>query len=153
MKSAYIFVEASGEEVYDGLCKCPGVQTVDKVTGEGDYIIRAQGHNLSDIDEIKDEVQKVPGIRRTDTYISLKNTLLLDSEVVARDPFWTYAYVLIETHVRTTAQVAKELKEISGILAVDMTMGPQDIITLVKAPGLAQLGNLVTAQNTHASGK
>ena len=52
----------------------------------------------------------------------------------------TRAYILIETSVGSTAQVATELKKIDGMIAVDMVTGPFDIIAVVEADNLVDIG-------------
>ena len=58
----------------------------------------------------------------------------------------TKAYLLIETAVGKTRDVAGNLREIDGINIVDVVTGPYDIIAVVSAPDLNAVGDLVTNQ-------
>ncbi len=58
------------------------------------------------------------------------------------------SYVLIETDVGTAKQVAIELRQRAqsggSVKSVEMVTGPFDVICLVEAPDLEQLGNCIT---------
>jgi len=56
----------------------------------------------------------------------------------------TRAYILIETAVGKTADVAKALKEIAMMEAVDTVTGPFDIIAVVEADDLPSIGDLIS---------
>jgi DNA-binding Lrp family transcriptional regulator len=56
----------------------------------------------------------------------------------------TRAYILIETSVGKTADVAKALKEITMMKAVDTVTGPFDIIAVVEADDLPSIGDLIS---------
>ncbi len=58
----------------------------------------------------------------------------------------TKAYILIETSVGKSREVAETLKSLDGVLSVDAVTGPFDIIAVVGAPDLNAVGNLVTSQ-------
>ena len=58
----------------------------------------------------------------------------------------TKAYILIETAVGKSRQVAGDLKSVSGVETVDAVTGPYDIITVVSAPDLNAVGDLVTSR-------
>lgn len=58
----------------------------------------------------------------------------------------TRAYILIETSVGSTAQVAHELKQIEQMVEVDMVTGPFDIIAVVEADNLMDIGALVSSK-------
>ena len=58
----------------------------------------------------------------------------------------TKAYILIETSVGKSREVAEKLKSLDGVLSVDAVTGPFDIIAVVDAPDLNAVGNLVTSQ-------
>ena len=55
------------------------------------------------------------------------------------------AYILIETVVGKTRDVANELRSLPG---VETVTGPYDVIAVVAAPDLNQVGDLVT-RNIH----
>ena len=55
------------------------------------------------------------------------------------------AYVLIQTEVGKAAQVAEEVRNISGVDAADDVTGPYDVIVKAGAPDVDQLGKLVVA--------
>jgi len=58
------------------------------------------------------------------------------------------SYVLIEANVGTAKQVAMELRQLShaqaAIKSVELVTGPFDVICLVEAEDLEQLGNCIT---------
>ena len=58
----------------------------------------------------------------------------------------TKAYILIETEVGKSQDVANELRSLSGVKNVDAVTGPYDIISVVEAPDLNAVGDLVTSQ-------
>lgn len=58
----------------------------------------------------------------------------------------TKAYILIETSVGRSRDVANELRSLQGVQTVDSVTGPYDIIAVVEAPGLNAVGDLVTSQ-------
>ena len=64
----------------------------------------------------------------------------------------TRAYILIETSVGSTAQVATELKKIDGMIAVDMVTGPFDIIAVVEADNLVDIGGIVSTKMHQVGG-
>ena len=56
----------------------------------------------------------------------------------------TKAYLLVETAVGKTRDVATTLKNLEGIETVDVVTGPYDIIAMISADYMAVVGNLVT---------
>ena len=58
----------------------------------------------------------------------------------------TKAYILIETAVGKSREVAAELRDLSGIVNVDAVTGPYDIIAVISAPDLNSVGELVTSR-------
>ena len=58
----------------------------------------------------------------------------------------TRAYILVDTAVGKSKDVATSLKTLSGVDAVDTVTGPYDIIAVVNAPDLSAIGDLVTSQ-------
>ena len=63
----------------------------------------------------------------------------------------TRAFILIETSVGKTKEVASTLRNVTGITSVDVVTGPYDIIAVMEAPDITSIGDLVTA-NVHAVG-
>ena len=63
----------------------------------------------------------------------------------------TKAYVLIETAVGKSRDVAAELSAVDGVRNVDAVTGPYDIIAVVEATDLNSVGDLVTS-NIHTIG-
>ena len=55
------------------------------------------------------------------------------------------AYILIQTVV-SAAQVATEIREISGVQSADDVSGPYDVIARVSAPDMDTLGQLVVSK-------
>ena len=64
----------------------------------------------------------------------------------------TKAYILIETAVGKSRDVAHALRSISNVETVDAVTGPYDIIAVVGAPDLNAVGELVTSQIHTISG-
>lgn len=56
------------------------------------------------------------------------------------------AFVLIETVVGRTKEVVTSIKQLTGIKSVDTVTGPYDIIAVVEAPDLNEIGDLVTGK-------
>ena len=56
----------------------------------------------------------------------------------------TKAYILIETAVGKTREVASALKEVKEMQSVDVVTGPYDVIAVVDAPDINTMGDLVT---------
>jgi DNA-binding Lrp family transcriptional regulator len=56
----------------------------------------------------------------------------------------TKAYLLVETAVGKTREVANTLKGLEGIETVDVVTGPYDIIAIIHAEDMTVVGNLVT---------
>ena len=54
------------------------------------------------------------------------------------------AYILIETAVGKTREVAGTLRELGGMQSVDVVTGPYDVIAVIDAPDINTMGNLVT---------
>ena len=62
------------------------------------------------------------------------------------------AFVLIETVVGKTREVVDGLRQIEGIKSVDPVTGPYDIIVIVEAEALNDIGDLVTGKIHPVSG-
>ena len=56
----------------------------------------------------------------------------------------TKAYLLVETAVGKTRDVATTLQGLEGIETVDVVTGPYDIIAMISAEDMTVVGNLVT---------
>ena len=54
------------------------------------------------------------------------------------------AFILIETAVGKTREVAGALRATEGIQSVDVVTGPYDIIAVVDSPDINAMGSLVT---------
>ncbi len=54
------------------------------------------------------------------------------------------AFVLIETAVGRTREVASALEKLPGLSSVDPVTGPYDIIAVVEGDNLTDIGDLVT---------
>ncbi len=64
----------------------------------------------------------------------------------------TRAYLLVETAVGKTRDVASSLRELNGIETVDVVTGPYDIIAVISAGDMTVVGNLVTGHIHTVSG-
>ncbi len=58
----------------------------------------------------------------------------------------TKAYVLIETAVGRNREVIASLKKLKGVSSVDLVTGPYDLIAIVEAETLSEVGDIVTAK-------
>jgi DNA-binding Lrp family transcriptional regulator len=56
-----------------------------------------------------------------------------------------HAYVLIQTEVGKAAGVARQIKEISGVVLAEDVTGPYDVIARVEADSIDELGRLVVS--------
>jgi DNA-binding Lrp family transcriptional regulator len=56
------------------------------------------------------------------------------------------AYVLIQTEVGKTGQVARAIAEIKGVRGVEAVAGPYDVIARAEARGMDDLGRLVVSK-------
>lgn len=56
----------------------------------------------------------------------------------------TKAFILIETAVGKTREVANTLAVLRGIQSVDVVTGPYDVIAVIDAPDINTMGSLVT---------
>ena len=56
----------------------------------------------------------------------------------------TKAYLLVETAVGKSRDVAATLRALEGIASVDVVTGPYDIIAVISGSDMAVVGNIVT---------
>jgi DNA-binding Lrp family transcriptional regulator len=56
------------------------------------------------------------------------------------------AYVLVETAVGKTKAVVTSLKKMEGIKSVDTVTGPYDVIAIVEAATLNDVGDIITSR-------
>ena len=63
----------------------------------------------------------------------------------------TKAYLLVETAVGQTREVAETLRGMENIETVDVVTGPYDIIAVVSGEDMSVVGNVVTG-NIHTVG-
>ena len=54
------------------------------------------------------------------------------------------AFVLIETTVGRTKEVASALEDMRGVKSVDAVTGPYDVIAIIEAETLNEIGDIVT---------
>lgn len=54
------------------------------------------------------------------------------------------AFVLIETTVGRTKEVATALKDLKGMTSVNAVTGPYDVIAIIEAETLNEIGDIVT---------
>ena len=62
------------------------------------------------------------------------------------------AFVLIETSVGRTKEVAGILNQLKGVKSVDAVTGPYDVIVVIEADSLTEIGEVVTNQIHPISG-
>ena len=56
------------------------------------------------------------------------------------------AFVLIETMVGKSKEVVSALKQLEGVISVDTVTGPYDVIAIVEAKNLNDIGDIVTSK-------
>jgi DNA-binding Lrp family transcriptional regulator len=56
-----------------------------------------------------------------------------------------HAYVLIQTEVGKAAGVARQIREISGVVLAEDVTGPYDVIARVEADSIDELGRMVVS--------
>lgn len=56
------------------------------------------------------------------------------------------AFVLVETTVGRSREVTAALRQVVGIKSVDMVTGPYDVIAIVEAETLSDIGDIVTGK-------
>ena len=56
------------------------------------------------------------------------------------------AFVLIETMVGRSREVVAALKQLEGIKSVDVVTGPYDVIAIIEARTLSDIGDIVTGK-------
>ncbi len=56
------------------------------------------------------------------------------------------AFVLIETAVGRTQEVVAVLKQLERVKSVDTVTGPYDVIVIIEAETLSDIGNIVTGK-------
>lgn len=54
------------------------------------------------------------------------------------------AFILMETAVGKSKEVVASLRELKGVKSVDSVTGPYDVIAIVEAESLNDIGDLVT---------
>ncbi len=64
----------------------------------------------------------------------------------------TKAFILIETAVGKTREVANTLRSVGGIQTVDVVTGPYDVIAVIDAADINVMGTLVTEKLHTISG-
>jgi DNA-binding Lrp family transcriptional regulator len=57
-----------------------------------------------------------------------------------------HAYVLIQTEVGKAAGVARQIRDIAGVVLAEDVTGPYDVIARVEADSIDELGRLVVSQ-------
>ena len=56
------------------------------------------------------------------------------------------AYILIETRVGKTREVAKTLRGLKGVRSADVVTGPHDIIAVLEGADFDSTGNMLTGE-------
>ena len=62
------------------------------------------------------------------------------------------AFVLIETAVGKTKEVVAKIRPLEGVKSVDPVTGPYDVIAIIEAESLNDIGDLVTGKIHPISG-
>jgi DNA-binding Lrp family transcriptional regulator len=63
-----------------------------------------------------------------------------------RDPVVVQAYILIQTEVGRSGNVAREIAQLPGVTLAEDVTGPYDVIARVEAGSVDELGQLVIAR-------
>ena len=56
------------------------------------------------------------------------------------------AFILIEAAVGKTKEVVTAIERLEGVKSVDLVTGPYDIIAIIEAESLNDIGDLITAK-------
>jgi len=56
------------------------------------------------------------------------------------------AFILIETAVGRTKEVVTNIRKLKGIKSVDTVTGPYDVIAVIEAENLNDIGDIVTGE-------
>ena len=56
------------------------------------------------------------------------------------------AYILIETAVGKTKEVVAKIRQLEMVKSIDPVTGPYDVITIVEAENLNEIGDMVTGK-------
>jgi DNA-binding Lrp family transcriptional regulator len=56
------------------------------------------------------------------------------------------AFVLVETMVGRSREVTAALRQLTGMKSVDMVTGPYDVIAIIEARTLGDIGDIVTGK-------
>jgi DNA-binding Lrp family transcriptional regulator len=62
------------------------------------------------------------------------------------------AYILIQTEVGKAAQVASEVRDISGVISADDLTGPYDVIARAESDNMDELGKMGVSRVQHIDG-
>jgi DNA-binding Lrp family transcriptional regulator len=62
------------------------------------------------------------------------------------------AFILIETSVGKNKEIVTNLRQLKGISSVDYVTGPYDVIAIIEAENLNEIGDLVTRRIHPISG-
>ncbi len=54
------------------------------------------------------------------------------------------AFILMETMVGRTREIANQMSAVEGVKSVDLVTGPYDIIAVVEADTLNEIGDIIT---------
>jgi len=63
-----------------------------------------------------------------------------------------HAYVLVQTDVGKAADVTRFMREIEGVVSAEDVTGPYDVIVLIQAPSIDEVGRLVVSQMQRIEG-
>ncbi len=56
------------------------------------------------------------------------------------------AFVLVETGMGKNKEVVSKLREIKGVKSVDTVTGPYDVIAVIEADTLNEIGDIITSK-------
>lgn len=63
-----------------------------------------------------------------------------------------HAYILVQTEVGKAAEVATNIRQITGVTQADDVTGPYDVIVRAESDNVDELGRMVVAQIQGVSG-
>jgi DNA-binding Lrp family transcriptional regulator len=55
------------------------------------------------------------------------------------------AYVLINVRPGGVRELVRDLHRVEGVIEANMTFGPYDVVAVLQAPDINQLGNIIAA--------
>ena len=103
-----------------------------------------------ELDKVKDEIigsKGEPDVLSEPLVEQSKGSIQKEGE-----PMAAKAFVLIETNVGKTGDVVAKIRRLEGVRSVDIVTGPYDVIAVVEAKSLNDIGVLITEKIHNIAG-